>query len=115
MNLERTRQLIHEGIDADDPMGSLVHVLESAIELVSVPDNDFTWSYWENAEEATEELKKLLRLVEEGELPDRIQVAVIFAPTGPLQEVSLGSGWPEAFLVVAEKFDEVQQLLWNEG
>ena len=40
MNLERTRQLIHEGIDRDNPLESLIHVLESAMELVSIPEND---------------------------------------------------------------------------
>ncbi|HEX8181606.1 MAG TPA: hypothetical protein VF525_18845 [Pyrinomonadaceae bacterium] len=31
---------------------------------------------------------------------------VLFAPTGPMQEVSLSSGWGEEFLALAERFDE---------
>lgn len=56
MKLDRARQLINEGIDRNNPMGSLIHILESAIELVSLPDNDFCWSYWENGEEAKQEI-----------------------------------------------------------
>jgi len=29
-----------------------------------------------------------------------------------LQEVSLSSGWAEPFLKVAEKYDEVERLIW---
>ena len=115
MNLERTKELIHGKINKKDPMGSLVHVLESAIELVSLPDNDFSWSSWEGAEEARAEIKDLIRLVKRGCLPERVKVSVVFAPTGPLQEVSLSSGWGEPFLKLAEKYDEVEKLLWKTG
>lgn len=115
MNLERTKQLIHGKINKKDPMGSLVHVLESAIELVSLPDNDFSWSSWEGAEEAGAEIKDLISLVKRGCLPERVKVSVVFAPTGPLQEVSESSGWGEPFLKLAAKYDEVEKLLWKTG
>jgi len=50
MKLDRAKQLINEGIDRNNPMGSLIHILESAIKLVSLPDNDFCWSYWGSGE-----------------------------------------------------------------
>jgi hypothetical protein len=62
MNVEHTKQLIDVGINRDDPIASLVHVLESAIELVALPDNDFSWSYWEGSEEAIAEINSRLRL-----------------------------------------------------
>lgn len=46
-------------------------------------------------------------------LPERVDVGVLFAPTGPLQEVSLSSGWAELFLKVSEKYDRVEKLLWK--
>ncbi len=112
MNLERTRQLIHEGIDRDNPLESLIHVLESTLELVSIPENDFCWSYWSDEKDAQKEILGLINLIENGVLPKRVKIAVIFAPTGPLQEVGLSSGWAEAFLKVAERYDEVESLLW---
>ena len=30
---------------------------------------------------------------------------VLFAPTGPVQEVSISSGWGEEFLTLASRFD----------
>ena len=112
MNLDRAKQLIQEGIDRDNPTESLIHVLESAIELISIPDNDYCWSPWSSDQEAKREIQSLISIVKNGALPDRVKVSVLFATTGPLQEVSLSSGWAEAFLKVAEKYDEVESLFW---
>jgi hypothetical protein len=35
---------------------------------------------------------------------------VLFAPTGPIQEVSISSGWGEAFLSLAERFDAAMAM-----
>jgi hypothetical protein len=113
MNLDRTKELIHGTIDESKPIEALIHVLESAIELVQIPDNDFAWSYWEDADQAKAEINKLISFVKSGKLPERVEVAIVFAPTGPLQEISLSSGWAEPFLKVAEKYDQVEQLLWG--
>jgi len=113
MKLDRTQELIHGSIDESKPKEALIHVLESAIELVQIPDNDFSWSSWEDAEQATAEINKMISIINSGELPSRVDVAVIFAPTGPLQELSLSSGWSKPFLKVAEKYDQVERLLWG--
>lgn len=112
MSLDRVKKLINEGVDRDNPAKSLIHVLESAIELVSIPGNDFCLSYWDDEQEAKQEILGLIATIKNGVLPDRVKIAVLFAPTGPLQEVSLSSGWAEAFLNVAEKYDEIEALLW---
>ena len=112
MKLERTKELIHGTINESDPHESLVQVLESAIELVQIPDNDFCWSCWEDSDDATKEITTLLNMVKSHTLPERVDVGVLFATTGPLQEVSLSSGWAKTFLEVAEKYDQVEKLLW---
>lgn len=112
MNLEKTRALMHAGISKDDPRGSLVSVLRATFELLSLPENDFGWSSWEDASEAIRDIELIIHAVEAGELPEQPTVARLFAPTGPIQEVSLSGGWADTFLRVAEKFDEVQALLW---
>lgn len=112
MKLDRARQLINEGIDRNNPMGSLIHILESAIELVSLPDNDFCWSYWESEEEAKQEILYLIGSVKNGVLPEQEKISVLFAVTGPLQEVSMSSGWADAYLKIADKYDEVESILW---
>ena len=86
---------------------TLVTVLRDARLLLARPENDFTWSSWENPEAALREIDALITLASKGALPDRRQLAVLFAPTGPIQEVSVNSGWSETFLELAERLDAV--------
>jgi hypothetical protein len=47
----------------------------------------------------------LIAAVGSAAMPERTHVALLFAPTGPIQEVSLSSGWGETFLELAERVD----------
>jgi hypothetical protein len=93
-------------------MEELVGVLRDARRLLILPDNDFARSSWEGAPEALAELDRHIAAIESGQLPRRLELAVLFAPTGPIQEVSLSSGWAYEFLSVAERFDAVAEQLW---
>jgi hypothetical protein len=77
--------------------------------LLARPENDFTWSSWKNAESALREIDAVTARVSKGEIQDRQQLAVLFAPTGPIQEVSVSSGWGEMFLELAERLDAAMQ------
>lgn len=90
------------------PTGSLqelIAVLENARTLLALPDNEFLWSPWENAAEALQEIDTLLRELKQGVLPEKAVLEILFAPTGPIQEVSVSSGWAEEFLALAQRFD----------
>jgi hypothetical protein len=63
--LERTKQLLSNP-DAADPRVLLTDVLRSAVELLSLSDNDFSWSPWENRDAAVGEVQSMLRLLERG-------------------------------------------------
>jgi hypothetical protein len=89
----------------DTAWQELVDVLRDARSLLERPGNDFVWSSWEGADEALRELDELIAAVESGPLPERLDLAVLFAPTGPIQEVSISSGWAGQFLVLASRFD----------
>lgn len=36
---------------------------------------------------------------------------ILFAPTGPLQEISIANGWAEIFLKLAEEFDSLEPIV----
>ena len=110
--LNRTRQLLNNP-DAADPRVLLADVLHSARELLSLPDNDFLWSSWPDQDAAVAEIDSLLALLDAGKLPDRLHVSMLFAVTGPIQEVSLSSGWADVFISVADRFDQAEQRLWQ--
>jgi hypothetical protein len=91
--------------DVEAVHGELIGVLREARALLALPGNDFVWSRWEDAADALAELDGHIAVVESGQLPPRMTLSVLFGPTGPIQEVSIGSGWRGAFLDVTARFD----------
>ncbi len=112
MNLEATRKLLSYDPEDVAPRTLLKDILYASIELLSIEENDFAWSGWENAEEAITEVKSFLSVVESGAIPERLDLAVMFAPTGPMQETSISSGWGDTFLKVAERWDNAERRMW---
>jgi hypothetical protein len=78
-------------------------VMEAAREYLTVPDANFDWSSWADQESALEEVDAILARLRENHIPPGI--SVLFLPTGPLQEVSLSSGWGNEFIALAARFD----------
>ena len=89
---------------------ALLDILRETRALLARPDNNFTWSSWADADAALREMDTLIECVANGAKPDPVQVGSLFAPTGPIQEVSLSSGWAETFLKLAERIDAVTAL-----
>jgi len=83
---------------------ALLAVLDDVRALLALPDNDYSWSSFGDAEAGLAELAGLRAGVIAGSA-DVSTLRVLFAPTGPIQEVSLSSGWGHEFLAVAERFD----------
>ena len=81
----------------------LIAVMRDARKLLALPENDFTWSSWEDQRAALAEMDDHIASLERGSVPG---LSVLFLPTGPIQEVSLSSGWGEEFLRLAERFDQ---------
>jgi hypothetical protein len=93
-------------------VNKLIDVLQDARRFLSLPQNDFSWSSWASSEAAVAEINGLIGLLREGRIPPKLDVAVLFAVTGPIQEVSLSSGWAQPFLDLAARFDDVDSALW---
>ena len=81
-----------------------MRVFEATRLLVNRDGNDFSWSGWDDAAAATLEVDAVVLKLNERILPDI--GTVLFLPTGPLQELSLSSGWGDEFIRLAEWFDE---------
>lgn len=105
MQLERAKALLNGTPDTSDPRSLMIEVLAASIELVSLEGNNFLWSSWNDAEAAVQELGEHRRLLESPASPNIDRISVLFAPTGPMQEVSMSSGWGEQFIKLASYFD----------
>ena len=97
----------------DVTRSELFDILKQSRELLARPSNCFDWSSWEDAEDALREMDALIDILTWGGLPDRLVVSVLFAPTGPIQEVSLSNGWAYEFLILAERFDRAEKLAYK--
>ncbi|MEU9507390.1 hypothetical protein AB0D32_14035 [Micromonospora sp. NPDC048170] len=83
---------------------ALLAVLADVHAILTREGNDFSWSSFPDADAALQEVERLSAAVRAGD-PPLLMLTVLFAPTGPIQEVSLSSGWAEEFLVLAGRFD----------
>jgi len=94
---------------------ALVKVLRKAREFLARPDNDFVWSSREDAAAALNEVDGIIARIESDKLPDRSKIEVLFLPTGPIQEVSISSGWGREFLDLARRFDDAVARAYGEN
>ena len=92
----------------------LANVLREARSLLALPDNNFDWSSWTDTEAALDEMDGLIAVLETGSLPPQGSVSILFAPAGPIQEVSLSSGWGDAFVALADRCDAAVELAYSE-
>jgi len=83
----------------------LIEILRETRSFLARPENNFDWSSWKDAPTALRELDGIISRLESGVLPERSAIELLFLPTGPVQEVSLSSGWGEEFLKLARRFD----------
>jgi hypothetical protein len=108
-----TARVLAADLGSGDPRAQLADVLRAAVELISLPDNDFTWSYWHDAEHALRDIAPLLATLESGGVPDTHAVAMLFVPTGAMQEVSVSSGWGDVFCRLGERYDALEKHVWS--
>ena len=80
----------------------LISVLQETRALLALPTNDFSWSSWPDQAAALREIDSIIHQLQSGIVQN---MAILFAPTGPIQEVSVSSGWGQEFLALAERFD----------
>jgi hypothetical protein len=90
----------------------LITVLKQARALLALESNDFSWSSWKDQNRAISEIDSIIAALENGSIPE---IGFLFAPTGPIQEVSLSSGWENEFLELAEQFDKEYKIVKNQS
>ncbi len=87
----------------------LQYLMEELSVLLMLPETNFYLSHWNNAAEAKAEIQSYLSEVAAGNSAHLFQLRLLFAPGGPLQEVSLSSGWGDLFFDLAERLEAAIQ------
>ena len=89
----------------DPARREMVNVLQEARDLVARPENEFAWSSWMDAGNALAEIDGMIAALEGGDPLGNWAGTVVFVPTGPMQELSLSSGWGDEFVALAARWD----------
>ena len=84
-------------------LSALIAVMRETRRFLALSENDFTWSSWNDQPAALAEIDEAISALQKGSIPN---LSSLFLPTGPIQEVSLSSGWGEDFLRLAGRFDD---------
>ena len=87
-------------------MTELLEQLLALRALLARPDNDFSWSGWDDTERALSEFDLVVDRVRRGEIP-HAAIRLFLLPTGPVQEVSISSGWGDEFVAIANRIDDL--------
>jgi hypothetical protein len=87
----------------------LLEVLRRAKTLVSRTGNRFGWSRWNDADDAIREIDFKISLIGTQPEPDPFVVADLFVWTGPMEDLSIASGWVDDFEDLAQQFESVAQ------
>jgi hypothetical protein len=95
------------------PLANLIDVLTRTRQLLLMPDNDFAWLQWDDAASAVRDIDRFIEVLREGKLPPRMNLSILFAPTGSLQEVSLSSGWGDEFIALSAQFDRAKESAYG--
>jgi hypothetical protein len=92
--------------EPDPAIAELAAVLTDARAMLASDGNNFACSsWWKSAADALREVDRLIGALESGEHPRRLDLEVLFAPTGPIQEVSASRGWGAPFHALATRFN----------
>lgn len=81
----------------------LISVLKETLNYVQVSDDSVYARYGVN--EITAQLKTATACLERGEAVRDIDLSLLFAPTGDIQETSIENGWADEFIVLSDRFD----------
>jgi hypothetical protein len=79
--------------------------LQTVLDHLAKPDVDVAWSSYPTADAAIAEVEDVRRAVLSRDAAAVPRLSLLFAPTGPLQEISLSSGWGQAFVDLASLVD----------
>lgn len=100
----------------DDPdRQELLDVLRETRAMLALPDNEFMWSSWEDADDALAEVDGLIERLEAGGLPYHSAISILFTVTGPIQETAMSSGWGDEFLVLADRCDAAVAKVYRQS
>ncbi|MCJ7649325.1 MAG: hypothetical protein MUP85_11980 [Candidatus Lokiarchaeota archaeon] len=90
----------------NDKINSVINVLKKTKAIIKNTATDVAWSRFESEEEVIAALDDHIEKLKSHDFDEIMDLIVLFAPTGSLQEISISSGWGDAYIDLASEFDD---------
>jgi hypothetical protein len=86
---------------------SVVRVLEDVLKIVETRTQNVDWAggWWDEAGDMVADLRDHLSRLRRADTSRMDELRTLFLPTGPLQDVSISSGWGTRYVELAARFD----------
>jgi hypothetical protein len=97
------------------PLCEIIDILNEIIRIVRRSEIDVVWSGYDTTDDVLSDLTGHIGRLTNNDLSRRKELKILFAPTGPLQEIALSSGWGDQFLSIAERFDQEMKKIVQLG
>lgn len=85
---------------------SISEIIQFVIAKIT-DDSDVIYAGFSNPAQVRTEIENDLPEIEKGNTTILAKYNLWFAPTGPLQEISLSNNWGKEYLMLAEQFDKL--------
>ncbi|MCF6403127.1 hypothetical protein L3C95_09595 [Chitinophaga filiformis] len=97
-----------------DSLSGLITELISILTIVKekiTDDSDLIWTSYETHIELREEIDRCIYQLQQNHERILDEIKIHFAPTSVFQEQAMSNGWTEEYRALAERFDDVYELL----
>jgi hypothetical protein len=84
-----------------------LRIMEEVLCIVQAAPHDTSWTVYADWAAAVADLRDHTERLRRGDLSRLSDLRMLFAPTASLQELALSNGWPERYMALAERFDEL--------
>jgi hypothetical protein len=90
----------------------VIEVLREARSHLARRESHLVWSSSRRPDDALRALDIAIAMLERDRVPPRVHLDALFAPTGPIEQVSLSAGWGREFSDLAARFDAAMECLY---
>jgi len=88
----------------------LIEIINKVKEKIT-DDSNMVWTHYDNAKQLRDELDATVEKLKLGDKSALEELNNLFLPTAALQEHSISNGWPDDYLNLAEKFDNLYSMI----
>jgi hypothetical protein len=86
----------------------LVEIIDELVAIVQAHPQDLNWQpHYDNERQLINDLRDHAHRMQQGDDSRLAELKFVLLPTGDLNEIAFSSGWGDAYVTLANRFDEL--------